>query len=214
MRPFDTSADPVSTKPRTRIQREKEAAILEAALDLFSDNGFAGTTLDQIALSAGMSKPNVLYYFASKEDLYTALLKRRVANCFAPLEALRPDGDPLEELRGYIRRKMEIARKYPRESKLYANELLRGAPMLCDNVRGLMRELVDAKAQIIQGWIDAGRLAPVDPKHLIITIWAATRQYTNFDAEIRGIADTGGDDAFGAGLQTIETLMLDGLRPR
>jgi len=180
MRPFDTSADPVSTKPRTRIQREKEAAILEAALDLFSDNGFAGTTLDQIALSAGMSKPNVLYYFASKEDLYTALLKRRVANCFAPLEALRPDGDPLEELRGYIRRKMEIARKYPRESKLYANELLRGAPM----------------------------------KHLIITIWAATRQYTNFDAEIRGIADTGGDDAFGAGLQTIETLMLDGLRPR
>ena len=214
MRPFDTPADPAPTKPRTRIQREKEAAIFEAALDLFSEHGFSGTTLDQIALAAGMSKPNVLYYFPSKEDLYTALLKRRVANCFAPLEALSADGEPVEELRGYIRQKMEISRTYPRESRLYANELLRGAPMLCDTVRGLMRELVDAKARIIQAWIDAGRLAPVDPKHLLITIWATTRQYTNFDTEVRGIADDADDSAFETGLKTIETLLLDGLRPR
>jgi TetR/AcrR family transcriptional regulator len=204
----------VHTKPRTRIQREKEGAILEAALDLFSENGFSGTTLDQIALAAGMSKPNVLYYFPSKEELYSELLNRRVANCFAPLESMNPNGDPIEELRGYIRRKMEISRAYPRESRLYASEMLRGAPMLCDSVRGLMRALIDAKAEIIQGWIDSGHLAPIDPKHLIIAIWATTRQYTNFTAEIRGIATGADSEVFEGGMQTIETLILDGLRPR
>ena len=51
-----------ATAPRrTRIQREKRELILEAALEVFSTHGFRGSTIDQIAEAAGMSKPNLLY---------------------------------------------------------------------------------------------------------------------------------------------------------
>ena len=60
----------------TRIQKKNRAAILEAALDVFSTHGFRGATVDQIATAAGLSKPNLLYYFPSKEAMHTALLHR------------------------------------------------------------------------------------------------------------------------------------------
>ena len=53
-------------KGATRIQRRNREAILDAALEVFSAQGFRGATLDQIAERAGLSKPNMLYYFASK----------------------------------------------------------------------------------------------------------------------------------------------------
>lgn len=215
MRPF-SSHDPSgpARRRRTRIQQEKEEAILEAALDLFSENGFSGTTIDQIAAAAGMSKPNLLYYFASKEDLYAELLDCRLSNCFAPLESMRADGDPIEELRRYIRQKMQIVRAYPRESRIYANEVLLGAPRLQNIIKGSIRDRVAAKAAIIQGWIDAGYIVDIDPKHLILMIWAAARQYTSFDAEVSGVADHECDKAFEAGMRTVEALLLNGLRPR
>ena len=51
-------------RPRTRIQQRNRDLILEAALEVFSTHGFRGATLDQIANEAGLSKPNLLYYFA------------------------------------------------------------------------------------------------------------------------------------------------------
>ena len=58
---------PPKPKPKTRIQREKQDIILDAALNVFSLHGFRGATIDQIADAAGMSKPNLLYYFASTQ---------------------------------------------------------------------------------------------------------------------------------------------------
>ena len=65
-----------SGRPRTRIQNEKRDVILEAALEVFSAQGFRGSTIDQIAEAAGMSKPNLLYYFRRKEDIHEALISR------------------------------------------------------------------------------------------------------------------------------------------
>ena len=78
----------------TRIQREKTEAILAAALDVFSTQGFRGATLDQIAEAAGLSKPNLLYYFASKEAVHRMLLERLLDTWLDPLRRLDPDGDP------------------------------------------------------------------------------------------------------------------------
>src|ERR1700752_622451 len=94
-----------SKSPKTRIQREKREAILDAALDVFSTYGFRGATIDQIAEAAGMSKPNLLYYFKSKEDMHLTLLQRLLETWLPPLSALDDVGDPLTEIRGYIRRK-------------------------------------------------------------------------------------------------------------
>ena len=105
------------SRPRTRIQREKQDLILDAALNVFSLHGFRGATIDQIAEAAGMSKPNLLYYFASKEEIHRRLLTSMLDLWLDPLRELDSEGDPIPELKSYIRRKLEMARDYPRESR-------------------------------------------------------------------------------------------------
>jgi TetR/AcrR family transcriptional regulator len=186
-----TRAAPVThlstKKAQTRIQREKTEAILEAALEVFSTLGFNGATLDQLAEAAGLSKPNLLYYFPSKDALYRKLLERLLDTWIDPLRRLDPSGDPRAEIRAYVRRKIEMARDLPRESRLFANEVVHGAPHIADMLGGPLRALVDEKAALIRGWARSGRIAPVDPYHLIFTIWAATQHYADFDVQIRAV---------------------------
>jgi TetR/AcrR family transcriptional regulator len=204
-------------KPRrTRIQTEKRELILDAALNVFSQHGFRGATIDQIAEAAGMSKPNLLYYFKSKEDIHTTLIQRLLETWLAPLRELDDIGDPLTELRGYIRRKLEMARDYPRESRLFANEILQGAPRIMPMLEGELKTLVDEKADIIKGWMRAGRIAPTDPWHLIFSIWATTQHYADFDVQVRAVLGPrrGGDGRFEDAARFLEQLFLDGLKPK
>lgn len=182
--------------PRTRIQKKNHETILEAALDVFSRHGFRGATLDQIAHASGLSKPNLLYYFPSKVAIHRALLERLMANWLNPLRKLDANGDPIEEIVGYVLRKLDMAREYPRESRLFANEIVQGAPNIGDKIEGELKTLVDEKSQVIQGWMDAGRIAKIDPYHLIFTIWATTQHYADFDAQICKIIQTDGETHF------------------
>ena len=172
---------------RTRIQQEKRELILEAALEVFSTNGFRGSTIDQIAEAAGMSKPNLLYYFRRKEDIHETLMQRLLDTWLAPLRELDDIGDPLTELRSYIRRKLEMARDFPRESRLFANEMLQGAPHAIDVLEGELKALVDDKAEVIQAWMAAGRITRTDPYHLLFSIWATTQHYADFDVQVRAV---------------------------
>ena len=172
-----------TTRKRTRIQEQKENVILEAALDVFSTNGFRGSTIDQIAERAGLSKPNLLYYFRTKEAIHRILLDRLLENWLEPLHQIDPGGDPLSEIQLYIRRKLELARDYPRESRLFANEILQGAPRIGEELVDL-RTLVEEKSKIINDWINQGKLAPCDPQHMFFSIWATTQHYADFDAQI------------------------------
>ena len=203
-----------ASRPRpTRIQREKTEAILAAALDVFSTHGFRGATLDQIAEAAGLSKPNLLYWFASKEEVHRMLLTRLLDTWLEPLQRLDPDGDPVAEIVGYVRRKIEMARDYPRESRLFAGEILQGAPHIGDVLSGELRALVDEKARVIAAWAGSGRIAPVDPHHLIFSIWAATQHYADFDAQVRAVL--GGDDEarFGHAADFLTGLYVRALAP-
>ncbi len=173
-----------NSKRRTRIQQENESRILEAALETFSANGFRGTTIDQIADAAGMSKPNILYYFRNKEEMHRVLLDQLLDTWLDPLRNINASGDPLNEILQYVQRKLEISRKHPRESRLFANEVLQGAPRIEDVIKGTLKDLVDEKAAIIQGWIDEGKIADCDPHHLIFSIWATTQHYADFDVQI------------------------------
>jgi len=181
---------------RTRIQEKNISAILDAALDVFSQNGFRGATLDQIAKAAGLSKPNLLYYFASKEAIHVALLAGLLDLWLDPLRALDPEGDPVQEIVDYALRKLDMARDLPRESRLFANEIVQGAPRILDKIEGQLKDLVDEKAALINAWIDAGRLANTDPYHLIFSIWATTQHYADFDVQVRGILRPQGDAHF------------------
>lgn len=205
-----------STKRKTRIQREKRERILEAALDVFSSYGFRGTTLDQIATAAEMSKPNLLYYFSGKEDMLNNLLDQLLDNWLAPLHEFDEKGEPLEEIRNYINRKLEMARDYPRESRLFASEVLQGAPHMQDALGVQLKQLVDEKAKLIQGWMDQGKLAKCNPYHLIFSIWSTTQHYADFDAQLRVLlsSDRYNDSRFEDAAQYLELLFVDGLAPK
>ncbi|WP_395013157.1 TetR family transcriptional regulator C-terminal domain-containing protein [Devosia sp.] len=202
-------------RPQTRIQKEKQDLILEAALDVFSLHGFRGATIDQIAESAGMSKPNLLYYFRRKEDIYKQLIAGMLDVWLAPLRHMNSDGDPLPEIRSYIRRKLEMSRDFPRQSRLFANEVLQGAPRVVDMLEGDLKALVDEKAKIITGWMEQGKLRRADPYHLIFAIWATTQHYADFDVQVRAVLGEGrgGESRFAEAATFLEELFLHGLKP-
>lgn len=199
----------------TRIQREKRDLILEAALDVFSVNGFRGTTIDQIATASGMSKPNLLYYFKSKEDIHQTLIARLLDTWLDPLRRMKASGEPLAEILAYVRRKIEMARDFPRESRLFANEILRGAALIKPMIEGDLKELVDEKTAVMRGWMDEGRIARIDPYHLIFSIWATTQHYADFDAQVRAVLGKGrnGPDRFDEAATFLEELFTRTLRP-
>lgn len=199
-------------RPRTRIQRRNIGTILEAALEVFSAQGFRGATLDQIAQAAGLSKPNLLYYFPSKEAIHVELLSGLLDDWLAPLRAMDPAGEPKAEIMAYMHRKLEMSREMPRESRLFANEILQGAPRMSALLGSELKELVDEKAAVIRAWSAAGRIAPVDPHHLIFSIWALTQHYADFDVQVRAVLGPGRDPLDEAG-QFLDTLFERLLAP-
>ncbi|WP_313613179.1 TetR family transcriptional regulator C-terminal domain-containing protein [Agrobacterium sp.] len=201
------------TQKRTRIQEEKQEAILEAALDVFSVHGFRGSTIDQIAEVAGMSKPNLLYYFRTKEAMHRGLIERVLDTWLDPLRAFNAEGNPETEIRSYIRRKLEMARDFPRESRLFANEILQGAPHIEDELKGPLKELVDEKADVIRAWIKAGLMGKCDPYHLIFSIWSTTQHYADFDVQVRAVLgkENDGEGRFEDAARYLEQLFVGGL---
>ena len=200
-------------KPRTRIQKQNIAAILDAALEVFSANGFRGSTLDQIANTAGISKPNLLYYFNGKEAIHIALLSELLDVWLAPLRELNPNGDPKIELMAYVRRKLELSRNFPRESRLFANEIVQGAPRIEGFLQNDLKKLVDEQAKIINTWMDEGELARLDPYHLIFSIWAMTQHYADFDAQIRMVRQNQIIDSHDGAEEFVETVFRKILAP-
>lgn len=175
------------SKSETRIQKKNQATILAAGLEVFSQYGFRGSTLDMIAEVAGLSKPNLLYYFSSKDAIYKTLLAQLLENWMEPVYAINADGDPVEEILNYAKLKLKMSQNFPRESRLFANEILQGAPQISDVLHGELRRAVTDLAKVIEGWIAAGRIRPVDPYHLVFSIWSLTQHYADFDVQVRAI---------------------------
>ena len=205
-----TGRSPKNSRTKTRIQKENETRILTAALDVLSENGFRGATLDRIASTANMSKPNLLYYFKSKEEIHVALLTGLLDVWLAPLREISPHGEPADEIGSYIRRKLESSRQFPRESRLFANEMLAGAPHIEDFLQNELKQLVDEKAAIFQEWIDEQRLAPCEPRHLLFAIWSTTQHYADFSVQVRHVLGLQPGDVsyYDEAARMLETLFL------
>ena len=160
--------------------------------------------MDQIAEQAGLSKPNILYYFSGKEDIHVTLLNRLMDAWLAPMREIDPKGKPLEEILRYVHRKLEMSREYPRESRLFANEILQGAPRIGSLLEAVLTPLVDQTAEVIEDWMSSGQLAPLDARHLIFSIWATTQHYADFDAQVQALML--GRDVHGGATEFLETL--------
>ncbi len=171
----------------SRIQEKNRGLILEAALSEFSKYGFSGATVERIAAEAGMSKSNLLYYFSSKQAIYKAALAHILEVWLAPLKTLDPNGEPVAELSAYIRQKIQMSASFPEASRLFANEVMQGAPQILPILETELKLLVDDKSAVIEGWIAAGKIRKVDPLHLIFAIWSVTQHYADFSVQIRAL---------------------------
>ena len=166
------------------IRQANEALILSAAEKVFARAGFSGATMAAIAEASGLPKANLHYYFGSKEALYRAVLARILNDWLLPTHGITADADPRTALAQYIRDKMALSAQRPDGSKVFANELLHGAPVIQTLLATELRTLMLDKAAVVEGWVQAGRMAPVDGVHLFFTIWAATQTYADFDVQI------------------------------
>lgn len=201
---------------RSRAVAAKREAILAAALELFSQFGIHGTSLDKVAERAEVSKTNLLYYFPSKEELYVAVLKNILDVWLAPLRAMREDLQPLEAINEYILLKLEVSRDYPQASRLFCLEMLQGAPLLKGELEGALKALVDEKSAIIERWIAQGRLAPVEPHHLIFMLWATTQHYADFATQVEAITGQTLHDHsfFNQTVENVQRMVIEGIRVR
>lgn len=197
----------------TRIQVENRERVLEAALQAFSTHGFRGSTVEQIAAASGMSKANVLYYFRRKQDIYVAVLEHTLSQWLDPMELINPDGEPLEELWRYAQAKLQMSRDRPAASKLFANEILSGAPMIGSYLENELHDLVNDKCKIIQKWIDEGALITISPLHLIFFIWSTTQHYADFMPQISALHNDSEDKLFQDAQTTLKQLLINGLTP-
>ena len=194
-------------------RRDSTAAILAAAERVFSRAGFHGARMAEIAAEAGLPKANLHYYFGTKERLYRAVLEDIIRQWLAAAAAwFVPEHDPAEALSGYVRAKLADARRRPGASRIFAGELLRGAPLLMPFLADELRRRVAEMGAVIEGWAARGLLDPIAPAHLFFCIWAMTQTYADFDVQIRAVLGPEADDdaIFAAAEATVTRLVLRG----
>lgn len=169
---------------RGSIRDRNLEMILGAAREEFVLKGFSGASIQAIADRAGLPKANVHYYFKTKSNLYLAVLEEIIGLWNDHFDELNAEDDPAEVLDRFIRRKVELSYSHPQSSKLFAMEIIQGAPHLRDYLRNEMRPWMRKKAAVIEAWIADGRMAPVDPYHLIFLIWSSTQHYADFETQV------------------------------
>jgi TetR/AcrR family transcriptional regulator len=185
-RPMNKNAQvsAVGRGKRTDIRRENERVILSAAEVVFAEAGYGGATMQLIADMAGLPKANLHYYFPTKEDLYRKVVQNifeiwlHAADCFdnAP--------GPAEGIGAYIDAKMDISRHHPYGSKVWASEVMHGAPVIQDYLETTLRDWTNGRIKVIERWISEGKMEAIDPRHLMYMLLATTQHYADFGHQI------------------------------
>ena len=178
---------PVTTQDapkKSKIRERNSQQILKAAEDEFVLHGYKGTSMQSIADRAGLPKANIHYYFKNKANLYQTVLEDIMENWNQILDDMTPESDPKEVLTRFIRSKMQLSYSNPNGSKIFAMEIIQGAPHIKQYISKDMRLWVKEKTSVIQSWIDQGKMKPIDPTHLIFMIWATTQHYADFSTQV------------------------------
>jgi len=174
------------SQPQTNIRDRNFAVILQAAKVQFAAHGLNGARMQTIADEAGLPKANVHYYFKTKVSLYLAVLDD-IIDRWNEFQDIQIDDDPAEALDRFIRSKVRFSFEDPVSSRLFASEVLQGAPHLGGYMREQLRPWVQHRTDVIQGWIDAGKMRAVDPMQLIFLIWSSTQHYAAFEPQVLSI---------------------------
>lgn len=176
----------ITNRPNRKqdIRQERETLILRAAEKVFAEAGFGGATMQLIADMAGLPKANLHYYFPTKEALYRQVVQNIFQIWLHAADVFDSADGPAEGIGAYIDAKMEISRTHTDRSKVWASEVMHGAPVIQDYLETTLAEWTDGRIKVIQRWIDQGRMAPINPRHLLYMLWATTQHYADFGHQI------------------------------
>lgn len=206
-----------SAKLRRVLNRDRlEADIVAEAVRVFAECGYEGASVATIADNVGLSKQNLMYYFPTKQVLYQRVLDDVLDDWLERMASLaEADGEPADVLRAYIRAKLDFSREQPLASRVYAMEVISGAPLYGDKIRERVVPLVHRDIEVFERWIAAGRIAPINATHLLFAIWAMTQSYADFAAQMQLVL---GRDSMDAGTfrdaeDTITQLVMATLLP-
>ena len=179
-------ASPAATllRPAGRIRQKNVQAIIAAAEVEFARHGYKGTSMNAIALAANLPKANLHYYFSNKLGLYIAVLSNILDLWDQSFSGLAVEDDPATALAAYIRTKMEFSRRRPLASRVFAMEVISGGEHLSGHFNQDYLDWFRGRAAVLQAWIDAGKMDPVDPVHLIFLLWSSTQHYADFTSQI------------------------------
>lgn len=169
---------------KSKPRRRNEEAILGAAEEVFAEFGFAGATTNLIAARAGIPKANLHYYFATKDALYHTVIEKIFTIWLEAAETFDDCDDPADALGRYIRAKMDISRKHPLGSRIWAREIMQGAPRIQDFLDRTLKSWTESRVAIIKRWIAEGKIDAVNPHYLLYMIWATTQHYADFAHQI------------------------------
>jgi TetR/AcrR family transcriptional regulator len=198
---------------RLEIRQQNETAILQAAEKVFAEAGFGGATMQLIADLAGLPKANLHYYFATKEDLYRRVVQNIFEIWLHAAESMDNAPGPVEGIGAYIDAKMEISRRHPDGSKVWASEVMHGAPVIQDYLETTLRDWTTGRAALIRAWIDEGKMKAVNPEHLLYMLWATTQHYADFGHQIETL--NGGrplsDAQWGEAKESVKSMILRGI---
>ena len=172
---------------KAHIRETNEAHLLACAEAVFAERGLEGASTAMIAERAGLPKANLHYYFPTKLALYRRVLEDLFEDWHRAADTFESSDDPVEAIGGYVRTKMELSRRRPLGSKVWASETIHGAVHMQDILNERVKPWLETRVIVIDGWIARGLLAPVDAQTLLFMIWATTQHYADFDAQIRAL---------------------------
>ncbi len=180
------TAQKLRSNTQREITRDKlEATILQHAVKMFAECGYEGTSIASIAEQVGVSKQNLLYYFASKQILYQRVLDDVLDAWLDRMNSLADESrEPADLLRSYIQAKLRFSREQPWGSRVYAMEVIGGAKIYGEAIRKKVIPLLRKDIQTFEKWIAQGKIAAINPTHLLFSIWAMTQSYADFSTQM------------------------------
>lgn len=201
---------------RKEIRQENEKLILQAAEKTFAEAGFGGATMQLIADVAGLPKANLHYYFPTKESLYRRVVQDIFHVWLQAADIFDAADGPIEGLGAYIDAKMEISRKHPAGSKVWASEVMHRAPVIQDYLETTLRDWTEGRIAVIERWIDQGLMDPVNPRHLLYMLWATTQHYADFNHQIETLNNGRplSDAQWAEATDTVKRIILTGIGAR